>query len=390
MKKRSNDTKARAGRGGFALPAAIFALVVMGVAVTGGFFLAQQESKVSVATQRAGEALFVAERGAAQVIGDWQNSVFSALPLGSETELEGTEGPGEWTATVTRVSPTTYFLDAEGTVIEGGRYAGASRRLGMTLRVIPADLEPPAALTTRGSVRMAGSSEVNGLDEDPAGWEAVCATNTEDDKPGILLDPDGSIEAQGQPRIDGDPETAVDPTLSDESFTQFGDLAWEDLIAMADKTFDGGNINNTGPRLNPDGSCDQAHLLNWGDPLLPSEPCGGYFPVIYSSGDTRIQSGGMGQGILLVDGDLDLRGNFTFHGVVIVQGSFETQGSGNRIVGGVMASNANLEEQSLVGGSVVQQSTCASRRAILNNDALARPEVLTNRGWVDVSAVSYA
>ena len=44
-----------------------------------------------------------------------------------------------------------------------------------------------------------------------------------------------------------------------------------------------------------------------------------------------MQSGGVGQGILLVDGTLDLRGNFVFYGLIIVQGSFETQGSGNRV-----------------------------------------------------------
>lgn len=94
----------------------------------------------------------------------------------------------------------------------------------------------------------------------------------------------------------------------------------------------------------------------------------------------------MGQGILLVDVDLDLRGNFQFNGVIIVQGDFETQGSGNRVLGGVMAANASLENQTLNGGSEVQTSTCAVSRAILNNASLTRPRPLARRSWMDLSA----
>ena len=83
--------------------------------------------------------------------------------------------------------------------------------------------------------------------------------------------------------------------------------------------------------------------LNWGNPENPGAACWDWFPVIHITGNANVQSGGVGQGVLLVDGDLDLRGNFAFYGIVIVQGSLGTQGSGNRVYGGVMASNADLE-----------------------------------------------
>ena len=85
---------------------------------------------------------------------------------------------------------------------------------------------------------------------------------------------------------------------------------------------------------------------------------------------------------------LDLRGNFVFHGIVIVQGSVATQSSGNRIYGGVMASNASFDAQALVGGSVVTNSTCAVSRAILNS-AATRVRPLAARSWVDLSALAY-
>ena len=83
-----------------------------------------------------------------------------------------------------------------------------------------------------------------------------------------------------------------------------------------------------------------------------------------------------------------MRGNFVFHGIIIVQGSVATQGNGNRVYGAVMASNAAFESQSLIGGSVVTNSTCAVTRAILNNQGLTRVRPLATRSWVDLSAIS--
>ncbi len=136
-----------------------------------------------------------------------------------------------------------------------------------------------------------------------------------------------------------------------------------------------------------DGECNTSDPYNWGDPLNPTAPCGSYFPIIYVAGSARMQSGGVGQGILLVEGDLDLRGNFAFYGIVIVQGSFATQGSGNRIIGGVSAGNASLDNQAMIGGSVVQNSTCTVTRAIQNNATLNRARPLAQRSWVDLSLV---
>lgn len=85
--------------------------------------------------------------------------------------------------------------------------------------------------------------------------------------------------------------------------------------------------------------------------------------------------------------DLDLRGNFLFYGLIIVQGNFETQGNGNRIIGAVMASNGLLDDQSITGGSEVTYSRCTVQRAILNNASLSRARPLSQRSWVDLTAV---
>ena len=68
--------------------------------------------------------------------------------------------------------------------------------------------------------------------------------------------------------------------------------------------------------------------------------------------------------------------------------SFETQGNGNKVYGGVMAGNATLGVDLLTGASEVQFSSCALSRAILNS-TLTRARRLPNRSWVDVSYLTY-
>ncbi len=106
------------------------------------------------------------------------------------------------------------------------------------------------------------------------------------------------------------------------------------------------------------------------------------------NGDANIQAGGSGQGILLVAGNMSLQGNFAFYGVIIVQGQFETQGNGNKVFGGVLAGNATLGADLLTGSSVVQFSSCAVSRAIVNS-TLTRARRLPYRSWVDVSYLTY-
>ena len=377
---------------GFALPVAVFALVIVGVITTGGFFIARQEGRIGIASEYAGLAFFLTEQGLVDVMDDWNAAAFGALPFwGDTTVTQNYPGLGTVTTRVTRMTDYLYFVDAAGTVTRGGAMrSGASRRVGVTLRLVSADLAPKAALTTRGPTELRGSAEVHGEDEVPPGWAGVCFGNPMEDLPGILTDDESQVTTQGGAGITGAPPVEEDPSINDETFTNFGDLTWDELTAMANITLSGGNIDTTAPDSTATGDCrtGPAFPTNWGNPENPGAACFDWYPVIHVTGNANIQSGGVGQGILLVDGDLDLRGNFAFYGIIIVQGRMETQGSGNRVYGGVMASNADFESQAFVGGSVVSNSTCAVRRAILNNNSLTRARPLASRSWVDLSAIS--
>lgn len=372
---------------GFALPTTIFALLVLAVLITGGFYMARQEAQIGAASDNAFMAFYVAEEGINQVVANWDPAAFSGLVLWGDTTLTGTLDQGAWTVAVTRMTDRLFFLESSGAVSRGGvLLSGARRQIGTAIRVNAAEINPPAALITRGSTDVRAGAEVDGFDHIPPGWNTFCTGPTEN-RAGILTDDITQIGSVAGGTVLGDPPVQEDTSIGDSTFTKFGDLLWEDFVDMATIRLSGGAINNTFPDSTADGVCLTGTSTNWGNPLDIDGACANYFPIIHSTGPVlTIQSGGMGQGILLVDGDLDLRGDFTFHGLVIVQGNFETQGTGNRVYGAVMASNADLDSQALVGGSTVTYSGCAVTRAVLNNQALIRPRSFPERSWMDLSS----
>lgn len=377
---------------GFALPAAIGALIIMSVLVTTGFFISQQEVRIGVASKHANMAVNIAQAGANEVMANWNGYQLGSIAVWGDTTITDTIARGIWEVQIRNANNFVYHLDVTGTVTEGGAlWAGATRRIGIVTKMVFANIDPPAALTTRGKTVVKGNAAINGANTTPPSWSPYCSGLATHDTTGVVTNDTSAIGTSGKGAVVGTPPYDQDSTIVDSTFTTFGEMTWAELTALAaaegkDMTPLLPTVNGTGPDTTASGRCNEATLTNWGD-TLPSAACGSYFPLIWSPGDMRIQSGGMGQGVMLVDGDLDLRGGFLFYGIIIVQGNFETQGSGNRIIGAVMASNGTLNEQSITGGSEITYSRCAVRRAILNNASLSRARPLAERSWVDLTAV---
>src|SRR5688500_4452129 len=177
----------RSARGGFALPVAVFAMVIVGVLVTGGFFMARQETRIGVASANANEAFYLAERGIYQTLAGWNNQQMSAIAPWSTTTVTGTGNNGTYSVSVMPMTSRLYFLQSTGTVTAGGMlWSGATRQVGMIARVLTASLEPPAALTTIGAIRFGGDAEIDGRDTDPTDWPSGLCTTTNADKPGLM------------------------------------------------------------------------------------------------------------------------------------------------------------------------------------------------------------
>ena len=372
-------------RRGMALPLALFALVITSAMMMGVFYVGRLEQRMGGGSVRKLQAFEAAEACANRVLDNWVAGNYNNMALGATSTVAldstGLGGGTSYTASVFKLSDTKYLVQSDGQLRFGGGRVAARQRVVRLVGLNLPDINMRAAVSTRGGIQVSGSSQISGNDHVPTGWGSACPA-AGPAQAGIR-DSAGAVTTSGACSgascITGSPQIATDPTLNSTAFTVFGDLTFADLAAMANITTTGGTWNSLAPAVSG-GNCNTSVITNWGAPLNQASPCANYFPIIYSSGQIRL-TGGAGQGILLVNGDLEISGGVEFFGPVIVMGEVRSTGTGGHITGGVMARDANLTISFFAGNSVVDYSACAVDRA-LRGSARAKP--LSSRGWAQV------
>jgi hypothetical protein len=361
---------------GVALPMAIFALVVIGVLVGASFFIGRQEQAVGRNTVRLQQAFTAAEGGMQLEVTTWNPMLYNSLAVGDSALFAGVmTGSGWYRGNVRRLNNLLFLVRSEG-------FSGDStsrQQTGMLLRLRPVEIDITAALKTQGQVKVGGSSLTSGYDSLPPGW--VGCPPLEPPLPGIQMPDSSVLTTSGCASLDcveGNPKVDEDPTINDSTLTTFGDATFDEWEAYATKRITGGT-RKIEPSLTGL-ACNTADPNNWGSPLSPLLPCGGYFPVVWVDGNLTI-NGVQGQGVLLVNGDLDVQGGFEFYGPVLVKGKLSTQGTGGHFNGGVVAANVDLEQNTVLGNAVINYSSCAIAKA-LQNSAPAAP--LRSRSWANL------
>ncbi len=368
---------------GIALLISIIAIVVVGGLLIGVATSARLENRQAQNTAQMTQAFAVTELGLGETMVNWYAGNFNFMAIMDESPISGTapQGAGTYTGDIQRLSQEMFFLDVTGTSAR----AGARQRLGTFVKLSRVTVDIDASLTTGGPVRRAGNGQISGTDLPPAGWTACVGT---DDQAGIRVPAGGMVDDGGCPScIEGDPPIEIDPSIDADTFFDFGDLDWDALTALATKVGFTLNQPAIGPTFGAGGECNLGDPNNWGDPLNPGSTCANYFPIIYAPGTLRLNVG-VGQGILLVDGDLIINGTFEFYGIVIVRGSMSTQGGGAGSIhfrGGVMAANVDLDDNRIAGNAQIQYSSCAVAQA---QTAAGIGSPLRSRGWMQLFSTS--
>ena len=134
----------------------------------------------------------------------------------------------------------------------------------------------------------------------------------------------------------GAPSVATIPPLS-QTVSQIAD----GYLALPHTDLDGGNYSGNG---------------NWGTSSTPR--------ITRVTGDVQIQGTIEGYGVLIVDGALDISGNFTFHGLVIARGNVQVQITGNAgIYGSLLIKESTVQdaayELDVRGNAHIQYDSCA-------------------------------
>jgi hypothetical protein len=367
---------------GIALSVVLFALVVLGVLVGGSLFIGTQEQRMGENTRRMEQSFGVAEYGLAERLRTWRTDSLNMIAVGDSVRVGLTTAAnrsGTYGGWVYKLNDNLFMLNLVGgdTMSMANRVigGGARQQLALITRLRPIAVDIQASLTTKGNVKLQGNASVNGGDVNPTGWVDCSAPGAP--KAGIRTD-GGSVTTGGGGTVTGLPPVSNDPSITDSTFTQFGELSYSDLAAMASITLPSGNYK-TEP-LVTGGVCDRSVSTNWGDGLNPTQLCGGYLPIIHITGNA-VLNGVQGQGVLLVDGGLDVQGSYDFFGITIIQGDLSTSGGGisdAHFWGGVLAKNADVTTNTLSGKATLNYSSCAIKKAL---QATALPTVLVSRGW---------
>jgi hypothetical protein len=366
------------GLGGFALPVALIAIMVIGAIVTGGFYVSSRGGGERLDEALGERAFYVAELGLEEALDDWRNGTLARVDsvfVSSEEEVVQGEHPlGSYAIDIQSLGGALYLISSTGRVSASGRTV--VRRIASVVRIVEPALPAPAALTVYGGLTVGDGSRIDGAGapREDCGAGAEIA--------GVAVQADSLVSPSTSGRITGTPPVAVDPTLDTRALSRFGDVPLEVLIGGATRVYeDGESESGMGPVTSVDSTgaevCDTSIRGNWGDPSGASS-CGDEFPVILAVGDLHVARG-TGQGILIVEGDLTMAGDFAFYGVVIVKGRLQTAGTRNRVDGGVVVhGGGGLQSGSAtLAGSVIRYAPCRIDHAFAA--VLHRPVVPVSR-----------
>jgi hypothetical protein len=379
MKPFVGGARAR-NRRGIALIVAVVALAVIGLLVAAAHLAAVESGRAGERRFMQTEAFAAAEYGVERAAANAPVAAWRAMSPGSTDSL------GPWSVGRAAVSVRVTRLGDSITplvLIEGVGRAGAAptrrarRTVSLTMSLAEGRFAPLGALTIAGAVAVGAGAMVEGSDLPPAGWSCPVPGPA---LPGIATPDAASIGVScGVACLGGAPPVAQLPAAGDSStYLAFGDIGWAELVAAA-RTVSPMSI--PGPSASA-GACLTSDPDNWGDPARgsPAAPCESFFPVLHAPGDLHL-GGGVGQGVLLVGGDLTVSGGARFAGIVIARGAVHAAGTGGRIEGAVMAASLSGGASGIAGPLVIAHSRCALAEA---ERATLRPVPIPFRGWSEV------
>jgi len=215
-------------------------------------------------------------------------------------------------------------------------YSGTSTKvIEIEMTVVP-PITVPAALYVEASTKIQGAStHIIGTDS--------CGA---DNKPGIATTkPDTEPITFNPPSLLGTNVIGTQDNVSYSNTNMYVQSVVDSFKGSADFTHTVSNATHTG--------------MNWGTPIpgiTQQDPssCSCNNIVYYDTQgtDIKLSGGTSGCGILLVDGDLNMNGDFSWHGIVIVTGSVIFLGGGDKNITGALIAGGSLDADiDIIGGN---------------------------------------
>jgi hypothetical protein len=309
-------------RRGIALVMALTLLALLGLAIAGGMAHTVASQRAATLSQNAATVDAAADRALGTVLGDANGYGLAALRLGETRTLNMDVADTPQLSTklyVTRLAGGVLWMVA---AVSLRADASAGRRVNLVARFPSVGALPPAAVVTRGTLRLGDGVRFT-VD---TSQDADCAAGL---VPAAIVAPGADVHAPSGVRVD-----------------------------TADVARDSATYYLT-----------QAQLASL------STASG----VVHVAGDTTI-TGGSVDGILIVDGSLTLHGTFAATGLIVVRGGIEASDAAVTARGALLSFNASNVSTILTDLSV-EYSPCVVAHVM--RVALS-PRVVRLRGWAEL------
>ena len=380
MSSRPPDLRPAGGTNGFALPLVLMVLTILMVAATASYLLARLDRQSGQNVLQALRASEAAEAGIAELVVGWNPGTYDTMTPGSTMALAGRalSRGSAYAARLTRLGGRLFLARSDGMDSTPNGAVGR-RTLGPLLRVVVPDPAITGALVALDSV-VTDSLWVAGDDTIPPAWAGRCLGG-DSAIAGLRVLPATPVLVRSCPSgtcLTGNPGLARDSTIGPALLTTIGPLTFAELAAQARYTV-GSSLVGLRPFVTGSPpACDGNQPLNWGEPWggTPFQACSGYFPIVFAPGDLVV-TGGRGQGLLLVAGNLTLEAGMEFYGMIIAQGQLAAGSGGAHIIGGVRVGGVKPG----VGALRIQSSACVVRAALAG---ASLPLPLAQRSWIQV------
>ena len=384
-----------ADRRGVALPVALFGLVAVSLLVTTALLTSSTEYAISSAHRTAAGSLYSADAALEQY-------VFDRAQLGGRNWLVDTNagvarGPDgrDYTVQVARMAWTDSLTIDPMKAMEvyslvalpqdgRGRGVGAFIRTVRTAPRLNANIN--AGATSGGDLRVSGNATISD------GRSGVNYCNAQDSTS------DYAVQVTKGSKIDlgNNAASNLEGAADTADFTK-GQLEGHvlgpnlTLVKMADmaqyKFGRRWNAPDYATRvINGENTVGADTMYNWGCPqqlmtgfACPNSSATRFRTVaIDANGGTVKINGRYGQGVIIVlNGSLEIQGNFTFKGIILVERDMFIRGGSagqeSKIEGGVIAfGQSSTVEDNITGTATIKYNTCANAEAMaaFNQNAL--------------------
>lgn len=339
-------------RPGFALVLSLLLVLAFGFVGLGLMAVGSREVAVARALERRAGARTMAEGAAMETAAGWSTDAAATLRAGEERVLASSTAGTR--TTITRLGRTLFSVEAEWQEPPGvGPPPALVARAALLVRTLDSERLSrafPAAATAAERI-VVETGEIGG--DGPCGHAAAGAWAPE-------VQPGATAVLRGSPAIQVDSSPPID---SPDPFDPRLARTLASLIAVP-------------PTARPTptsaaGVCVSAPS-NWGSPD-PSHACHPLLPYVFADGDLELV-GGEARGVLVVDGDLLLRGGARVAGVIVVHGTLTVE-DGSAVTGAARARKIVVRSGSL------QRNECELRAAV-TSPALDRAFRPVGRWWI--------